>query len=333
MAPLGVWQVLVLEKERSLFSDTHFLAGIAVSSLAFLLVAIVPFVGSAAILFIPLPVLYYYSTTGQLKGSAILILSLAVSFAILRLLGEQVIFPVLMLLGLLGIVLAEVLKRKYPLEKAVLYSVAALVALGALFLLYTSIRSGNAPMHLIGVSITRKVQESISIYTQIDPSSEQAKLIKDNASQIIAFIINIFPAIIIVSASVIVWLNLLAARAVFTKNAIPFPDFGDLTRWKPPEKLVWIPIVAGIMILLPGKQAQLIGINMLLVSLFVYFLEGLAIVGFFFKRGNISPMLRFLFYFVIFAQQYLMVLVIAVGLFDMWIDFRRFSKTTEDSAV
>ena len=322
-----------MEKERGLFPDNNFLAGIAVSSLAFLLVVIVPFVGSAAILFIPLPVLYYSSITGRLKGVAILILSFAASFSILRLLGEQANFPVLILLGLLGIVLAEVLRRNYTLEKAALCSVAALVGIGALFLLYKSIRSGVTPVHLIGAYITGKVRESISIYAQIDPSSEQAKLIRDNASQIIAFIKNIFPAIIIVTASVTVWINILAARAIFAKNTVPFPDFGDLTRWKPPEKLVWVPIAAGIMILLPGEEVQLIGINMLIVSLFVYCLGGLAIVGFFFKRGNVSPMLRFLFYFVVFAQQYLMVLVIVVGLFDIWVDFRRFSKTTEDSAA
>ncbi len=322
-----------MEKERGLFSDNRFLTGIAVSSLAFLLVIIVPFVGSAGILFVPLPVLYYYTLTGRLKGSAILILSLLAAFAVLKLLGEQVNFPVLILLGLQGIVLAEALRRNVSLEKIVLCSVAALLILGAVLLFYKCFRTGDTPWRLIGTSIARKVQESISIYTQLDPSSEQAKLIKGNAAQIIAFIKDIFPAILIVISSIIVWLNILAARAVFKRTAVSFPDFGDFGCWKPPEKAVWLPIAAGIMMLMPEEGVQLIGINLLIVSLFVYFLGGLAIVGFFLKRKNAPPILRFMFYCIVFAQQYVTILVIAAGLFDLWIDFRRFNKTTEDSAV
>jgi uncharacterized protein YybS (DUF2232 family) len=322
-----------LEKERGLLSDRIFLAGIAVSSLAFLLVVAVPFVGSAAVLFVPQPILYYYSTTGRLKGFAILVLALLASFVVQKFLGGQVNFPLLILLGLLGIVLAEVLRRNYPVEKTVLHSVAALLLLGAFLLVYQCLRAGDNPWHLIGAAIAGKVRESIVIYTQFDSSSEQAKLIRENAAQIIQFLEEIFPAIVFVIASVAVWLNILVARQIFERNAVPFPEFGDLNCWKPPEKLIWLPIAAGIMILLPEGRVQLMGINMLIVSLFVYLLGGLAIVGYFFSKKNAPPILRFLFYFLIFAQQYMTMLVIAAGLFDLWIDFRRFNKTTEDPAT
>lgn len=321
-----------MERERGLFFDGIFLTGVAISSLAFLLVAVVPVVGSAAILFIPLPVLYFYARTGRTKGTAVLILSLAVSFAILKLLGEQVNFPFLILLGLLGAILSEALRKNYPLEKTLLSSVAALITLGAAFLLYASIRAGDTPWQLIGASVARKIEESIRLYAQIDPSSEQAGLIKDNAAQIIAFIQYIFPAIAIVGASVTVWLNILAARAIFKRYTVPFPDFGDLTCWKPPERLIWVPIAAGLLILMPTEGVQFTGFNLLIVSLFVYFLGGLAIVAFYFRRKKAPPLLRFMFYFVIVAQQYITLIVIVAGLFDMWIDFRKFNKTTEDSA-
>jgi hypothetical protein len=49
--------------------------------------------------------------------------------------------------------------------------------------------------------------------------------------------------------------------------------------------------------------------------------RGLVIIGFFQARG--PSLLRCLFYMLIAVQQYMVILVIAFGLFDIWVDFRK----------
>ncbi|MDD5524767.1 MAG: DUF2232 domain-containing protein, partial [Smithella sp.] len=64
--------------------------------------------------------------------------------------------------------------------------------------------------------------------------------------------------------------------------------------------------------------------NIFLVTSFIYLLQGLAIVSFFFQKKNVPFFFRYLFYFLIAVQQILMIPIVAIGLFDIWIDFRKY---------
>ena len=45
--------------------------------------------------------------------------------------------------------------------------------------------------------------------------------------------------------------------------------------------------------------------------------------GFFFRRRKVPVILRSLFYILIVIQHYVLIVVIAFGLFDIWVDFRK----------
>jgi len=72
-----------------------------------------------------------------------------------------------------------------------------------------------------------------------------------------------------------------------------------------------------------------VGVNVFLTAAFVYFLQGLSIVSFFFQNKDISLFFRWLFYFLIAIQQMLMIAIAAVGFLDLWIDFRKFFRKTQ----
>ncbi|MDP2725830.1 MAG: DUF2232 domain-containing protein, partial [Syntrophales bacterium] len=239
----------------------------------------------------------------------------------------------LVIIALLGIIMAEAMKRGYSIEKTVWSSVLAISILGALYVLYQSILQGEAPWRLIQLYAERRIRASIDFYTYLNISSETLKPIKENIAGIAAFIAGISPAIAVVSLTFVVWVNLLIGRAVFQKYGLPYPDFGNLSYWKPPEKMVWYLIAAGVMLLLPDSRTEFIGWNILIVILYVYLLAGLAIVSFFLKKSAISAVFRYPIYFLIFAQQIVTMSVVAAGIFDLWVDFRKLKKTMEDSTV
>ncbi|HXV50420.1 MAG TPA: DUF2232 domain-containing protein, partial [Candidatus Binatia bacterium] len=67
-------------------------------------------------------------------------------------------------------------------------------------------------------------------------------------------------------------------------------------------------------------------LNLLLVIGACYFAQGLAVIGFFFHKNNVPRFLRGLTYILIVFQQIFTLLVVGLGLFDLWGDFRRLGK-------
>lgn len=320
------------EWERKIFSR-KLLFGFAISSLAFLIVAAIPLFGSIGFIFTPLPILYYYSKLGRIQGLAVLGVSLIVLVIVSGLGGVKANISLFFLSGSLGPILSEALRKGCSIEKTVLHSVWALLTLTLVLLICYSVIIGKTPWHLIEMYISESIQENIRLYSQFDVRSEQINLIKDNAKQITTVITNLFPALFLISLSFVVWLNILTGKLIFKKNGMWYPDFGDLACWKFPDRMVWIIIISGGLLLIPVWVFQVVGLNLLIVFLFIYMFQGLAIVTFFFKKKKVPGFLRVICYFLIFAQQFLLLLVIGLGLFDVWIDFRKFNKKIDNSTA
>jgi len=334
---MTVWWQVVSNSEgqgrgKGLISR-DFLTGIGVSLLVFLLAAAYPLSAPFLFFLVPLPIIFYYSKLGRWLGLLFVPVTVAIAVFALNELGQGGYAPLLCLLVFLGLAIAEVLKRRFSIEQVVLISLAAMSIPVLILIAFSFFRTGMAPWQRIEPYLIQTILENAKLYGQMGVPSEQVALIRDNASQIARFFINILPALGLISMALCIWLNLLAARTVFYRRQLYFPDFGDLARWKAPEKLVWVVIGSGRVLLVPDDRVFYVGLNLLLLCLFVYLLQGLAIVSHFFRTRNIPLFLRTIFYALLIFQQILVLLVIALGLFDLWVDFRKFNKTINGSAA
>ena len=219
------------------FLNREFILGIVITTLSFLSVVLIPLIGTMVIVLTPLPVLFYYTKLGRFKGFAVYGISLALVLLILRFINPDNLFSLLffVFIGSTGIMLAEVLRRSLSIEKTLMIPLAALLTCGGGLLLFHGYQTGQAPWQLIGSYVSSSIRENIKIYEQLDISSEQITLIKEYAGQIAVLLTRIFPAVILVSTSLCLWLNILAARSLFQKHGLYYPDFGDLTHWTAPE--------------------------------------------------------------------------------------------------
>jgi uncharacterized protein YybS (DUF2232 family) len=254
------------------------------------------------------------------------VLSLVVVAVAMRFSHSRAMFLHLFLIGSLGPILSEVLRRNYSIEVAVISSVFAFLALGLTILLYFSIARSMTPLDLIQSYIATTVQENIEAYAQMGGPSDQIELLKNNAPALTKVFFNLLPAIVLVGTSFFVWINVLAGKFLFLKKGMWYPDFGDLSRWKIPDKYVWIVIISGIFVIVPSGVLRIVGINILIILLFFYLLQGLSIIQFYFNRKRIPMFVRVIGYFLIFAQQFLLLLVVGLGLIDVWADFRKLEK-------
>ena len=308
-----------------------FFSAVAVSSVAFMAVALTPLVGPLVDLFIPLPVLYYCSRLGRIKGAAVFILSLSIALAVVGLLGLEVNVAELFAFGFFGLVLSEIFKKDPSIERTVSYSVLTILIIGLLWFFYHLQVTGENPLRMVESYITEGVQESIGVYAQFGISAEQLSGFRQSAPQIVMTIMSLFPALLIVSAISFVLINVLLGRAIFQRAGIPSPEFGNLTFWKIPDQMVWFVIAAGGLVLAPWAEVRLVGLNLLIVFLFIYLFQGFAIISYFFRKRNVPLFLRGIAYFLIFAQNFLFLIVIAVGFADIWLDFRKMNPQAVDS--
>jgi len=325
-------RIQVLSKERSALFKNNFFAGIAVSTLAYLAASLIPLLGAFFFILTPLPIIYYYSRTGRIQGLAIFIVSFSLVAIVLTFLGAAANLPFLFMAGFLGIFLSEIFSRNYSIERTVIYPVTAVLILWCSLIVLHSLSAGEEPWHLVEDYIGRNIQESIQFYAQLDIPAEQIDVLKDNVKQITSFFANIFPALVLVGATFVVWLNILAAKEIFNRAGLRYPDFSDLSRWRTPDGLIWLLIGAGGLLLVPVSFVRIVSLNLAIVCLFAYFLQGLSIMGFLFKTKNVHRSFRILCYCLIFIQQYIILIIAAIGVLDLWVDFRKFIKPVTYSA-
>lgn len=303
-----------------------FFLAVAVTSIVFITVAVISVLGLFGAVFVPVPVLYYYSRLGRLPGILVFALSLAVTLVVPRVLSLQTGLVYFFLLGLLGVVLSEVLRKNCSIEKTVIYCGGILLSLGLAVLMYLSLTSGDMPWSVIGTHISVVVQENIDMYSRADIPAQHIELIRKNADQITRVLVGLFPSIVLVGTIFLVWANILEGKWLFKKKGMWYPSFGDLSLWKIFDKTVWLVVIAGIFIMIPLETLRILGLNILIVLLFIYMLQGLAIMSFFFQRKNVPMFLRAFGYFLVFAQQFLLLIVAGVGLIDTWADFRKLDR-------
>jgi len=96
-----------------------------------------------------------------------------------------------------------------------------------------------------------------------------------------------------------------------------------LKMWKIPEQIVWLAIFSAIFLLIPQNNFKIIGLNILLILMPIYFFQGIAILSFFFDKKKFPIVLRFFIYSIIAIQQIFLLLIIGLGFFDTWVNFRR----------
>jgi hypothetical protein len=102
-------------------------------------------------------------------------------------------------------------------------------------------------------------------------------------------------------------------------------DPEDLTCWRPSDYLVWVFLASGALVLLPLGDLSTFGLNVFLITLMIYCLQGIAIAAFWGQQLPLSRGAQWLVGMLVFmlAGPLCLLICTAMGLFDLWVDFRR----------
>jgi len=288
-----------------------FVGGVTVPPFAFALFPLVP-----------QPVLSFGVRYGLLRGMGVGLLALAV---LLFWAGEQLgyvysIFVVLIGLLFLSLGRIRVLETLVLGISAVVFTACSLV----LFLLYGSWRAIYTD---VSQNLNTSLMSAVEMHEKMGFPQESIAVLKERAPEIATMILHLLPAAAFVSLGLIVLFNVLLLCRRFPEKRPQWVALVNLREWKAPEFLVWGVIVSGFAMFIPGADlVKPLAANLLLVFGACYFFQGLAIIAFYFDKNNVPRFVRGVVFLFIVFQQIFTVIVVGLGLFDLWVDFRRLKK-------
>jgi uncharacterized protein YybS (DUF2232 family) len=156
-------------------------------------------------------------------------------------------------------------------------------------------------------------------------------LVEEAPDALIHMATSMLPGLVTTMVVFFAWVNTVIAVNVLKRNNLYAPDLGSLDQWKAPEQLVWVAILGTAGLLIDIRPLFLLSRNVMCLVMMVYFIQGISIVSFFINKTRIPPLLRYTLYWLVFFQFPINLLITGIGLFDMWVDFRkRLSKTSTD---
>lgn len=282
----------------------------------------IPLVGILLIPLVPQPPLAFSLRCGRRLTIWLLLSASALLFLLA---GKEVALGYL-LIALMVVLLFSSFGRGWPLEGVVVST-----ATGMLMVASTVLLSLFGPLSRLREGARRALEEnlefSLMIYEKAGFSAETIELTRERSSQLIEVILQIMPSLAFMGFVAVILINLILLSYRFVEYRTFFFSMGDLKEWRSPEPLVWCFVFSGFSLFLPPDWGlKPLGVNLLLISAFFYFFQGLAIITYFFHHKKVPMLLRGVGYVLIVLEQLFTLLVVGLGLFDLWGDFRRLNK-------
>lgn len=284
---------------------------------------IVPFFLSAFLfmsgffaIFSPLPLLYLFLNSGRKWAW----LAAVTNGALVFLGGGEISFYLyFVFVQTLSLSLPEFLIRRRSVEAAGGFSLIFVAAAGALVVL---IHTGAHPFQLFN-EISGLVGGFIDTLFQSVPSETRTQWLGggDLEEWKQGFMAEL-PSAVGVFAMILVWVNTVAVLRMNPKGICQRLgiDASYFRRWKAPEYLLWPVIVCGFLLLVDFGIVSTVALNVFKFLMAIYAIQGLSILSYFFDVWNVRGIFRVLAY--VLAVFLMMPLLLSLGFFDLWFDFR-----------
>jgi uncharacterized protein YybS (DUF2232 family) len=229
--------------------------------------------------------------------------------------------------GLVPVVMAWAIRRHCVVAQTMLWSVGVPLGVGGILFVAYGLFVNQTPYHLLTSYLDQVVETFLQQLQELEQSQgldgDRFETFSKTLSQ---FVITVFPAFLVINHLITNVVNYALARYYCYRSrpsvCLDPPDFAC---WRSSDYLVWVVLASGVAMLLPSVLISAVALNVFIVTLTIYFLQGIAITVFWSRRTPFSSGMRLLFALVLFLLlgPLCVMLCIAAGLFDLWIDFRK----------
>jgi uncharacterized protein YybS (DUF2232 family) len=231
----------------------------------------------------------------------------------------------------MGPIFVEAFSRARSLERAMAWAVGSTLLLQVLLLCLRALEWGQTPWEFVKDGIEEAIQRSLQLYAEMGVASDTLMRLRSAAPALARAMSSLVPGLVVALDIILYWWTLILSRKILKALGLERWGPSTLIDWGMPYPWVWITIMGGIMALLPGELLPTVGVNLLMAMGSLHFLQGIGVVASFFQKRSVPAFLRGIFYGLIFLQQAVVLGVAAMGLFDIWFDFRRRWRSTAHS--
>ena len=284
----------------------------------------------------PLPAYYFLSAYEQKRGAAIVAWALAIAGGVTFWTGTLPGLLFSLTLLPVGFILARADRKNESAQRAGTQSAGYLVLVWLVAGWLIGMATQTNPYLDLLQSLDKGFEATFTLYRDSGHfPAEDLEAIKAFSEQLRAQVARLFPALLLTSIICTVWLNIVVGQWLLKRRDPSRANREDLKNWRLPEFLVWPVILAGLALLVPEERLNTLGLNAGLVLLILYLSQGLAIVSSLMRKWSMPLTIRVITYILLFLQVYGIGFVAALGLADVWVDFRkpRLKKNADDTSV
>lgn len=290
--------------------------------LVIILVAfLAPPLGMLVGMFTPVPLILVYLQRGKITG---LITITGVGLALLLLVGPQLAIAFVAAYGIMAAAMGETTRLSFSFEKIILISTLAPAVLTLLMLFVGLAGEEGSSIKALEDTFKDTAESYIQILEKSGESPENLNAIRKSVEEAIPTAARIFPSFILISTLAGAVINFLAVRYLWIKfYSRKYFEGMDVSQWMLPDVMVWV-LIASIGSMFFGPEiSQVAGMNLVIILLFLYFLQGLSVVTHIFKTKGFPKWVWAIVFILILLNPMFFGLVLGMGLFDIWVDFRK----------
>lgn len=276
----------------------------------------------------PAPLLFVYLQRGQVVGLVLMGLVFAVLFATLGA-GQALLFVAEYVV--MATIMAETIKAQLTMDKCIFLSALGSMTLATFLMFVLFADRENSLTDFFQAQIMQHFDQSMETFKSMGEKQVDLDAMKEFFEQSSRTFASAYPAFIMVGSLITATVNYFLVRMVWMKL------YGDtlfrkekLSELVLPDFLIWGLILSAGSLFFIETPVGMVGMNLFAMAMLVYLFQGLAILVHILESKGVPKFLWGLVFFIIIIQPILMGLLIGLGIFDIWVDFRKIKlKETE----
>ncbi|MDH5638274.1 MAG: YybS family protein [Nitrospinota bacterium] len=310
-----------MDLQRQASSPLYHLAPIALSVFLFFVAVSFKIPYALALAGVPL----YYSMARHGRGYAVTV-AIGAALAVLIIGDTLLALWFTSICVVMALAAAEALRRRTGLGMAVAISAISPFLAVIIIFAITAQGAGEGMFHTAREVSERVVANMMEQQAQIGGHKEMGQFLKSERETLVWVLSAVFPSVIFDMTLLLALLHYLMTRAFSIRFGwrAHMPDH-DLTRWRAPNKLVWVGM-AGVALALTGVNTftAALGLNLLLATGMVYSLQGLSTVHhWLYKVKTPLGVNNLLYILLLVAIPWSLMLLCSLGLIDAMLDLRK----------